>query len=133
MNQLLCLIGTALLLVLFESVSCQEGLPVVEFAPEGTKYEDLPQIKWFSEGSNGLELTIQVATLLARNKNGSILMKVNAPVYRDDVTGDIGPFGPLLKLKRGGNYTVKVTNELEAIESDSILQTGMFANPAHVP
>lgn len=122
----------AVLLALSDFVSGLQGLPVVEFAPEGTEYHDLPHIDRLFEGSNNMEITMVAATLLARNANGTVLMKVNAPVYRDDASGIIGPNGPLLRLKGDSNYTVKVTNELETRRSDSVLEYGIGDTNFHV-
>ena len=42
-------------------------------------------------------------------------MRVDAPVYRnlDDDSETIAPFGPLLRIKRGGWYTANVLDNLE--------------------
>ena len=55
------------------------------------------------------------STLIARNDDGSVLMRVDAPVYRnlDDDSETLAPFGPLLRLQRGGWYTANVVNNLE--------------------
>lgn len=86
--------------------------PVVELATPGISFDDLPYASWLQKGSNDIDVSIELATLLAKNENGSVLMRVNAPVYRNQATGDIAPFGPLLSLKRGGEYKVKLTNNL---------------------
>ena len=84
----------------------------VDLAQPGTLFEDLPYAAWLKDGNNNIELSIEVATLLAKHKNGSVIMRVNAPVYRNGATGDIAPFGPLLKLKRGERFSIKLTNNL---------------------
>ena len=53
--------------------------------------------------------------LLARNVDGSVLMRVEAPIYRDlDSNGaTLAPFGPLLRVQRGGWYAVNLENNLQ--------------------
>ena len=99
----------ALLLAL--GVRAQE-YPVLDLAVAGTKFEELPNADWLTSGSNSIALSIEVATLIAKDQNGSVMMRVNAPVYRNEATGDIGPFGPMLSLKRGGKFEIKLTNNL---------------------
>lgn len=96
---------------LFACVAAEE-YPVVNLAIPGTPFEDLPYASWLQQGSNDLDISIEVATLLSTTTNGSVWMRVNAPVYRNKATGDIAPFGPLLRLKRGGDYKIKLTNNL---------------------
>jgi FtsP/CotA-like multicopper oxidase with cupredoxin domain len=105
--------GLSLLLCLTLVVcGAAQDYPVVEFATPGTSFEDLPYASWLQEGSNNMDVAIEVGTLLAKDENGSVLMRVNAPVYRNQATGEIGPFGPLLRLKRGEDYTINLTNDL---------------------
>eukprot|EP00889_Picochlorum_renovo_P001523 jgi/Picre1/28553/NNA_003955.t1 len=98
-------------LVLLLGVGAQE-YPVLNLAVPGTSFEDLPYADWLTSGSNTIELSIEVATLVAKDQNGSVIMRVNAPVYRNEATGDIGPFGPMLTLKRGENFEIRLTNNL---------------------
>ena len=86
--------------------------PLIELGTLGTAFDELPYADWLQKGNNDLDISIEVATLLARDANGSVLMRVNAPVYRNMETGDLAPFGPLLRVKRGGSYSVKLTNNL---------------------
>jgi FtsP/CotA-like multicopper oxidase with cupredoxin domain len=53
--------------------------------------------------------------LLAKNADGSVLMRVEAPVYRnlDSDSETLAPFGPLLRIQRGGWYAVNLKNNLE--------------------
>ena len=98
-------------LALLLGVRAQE-YPVVDFAVPGTRFEDLPYADWLQNGSNNIEVTIEVATLVAKDQNGSVIMRVNAPIYRNEATGDIAPFGPMLTLKRGEQFQIKLKNNL---------------------
>jgi len=110
----MAMVATALVLscCLLVTASAAEVYPVVDFADPGTPFEDLPYASWLQQGSKDIDISIEVATLFAKNENGSVLMRVNAPVYRNQATGEIAPFGPLLRLKRGEEYKVKLTNNL---------------------
>ena len=105
----LCIVAT---LALVLGIGAAQEYPVIDLAAPGTKFEDLPNADWLTSGSNTIALSMQVATLVAKDNNGSVIMRVNAPVYRDETTGEIGPFGPMLTLKRGGKYEIKLTNNL---------------------
>ena len=78
---------------------------VVQFCPVLMEVEH-------SDSPPGL---LQCRVLLAKNADGSVLMRVEAPVYRDRNSGGatLAPFGPLLRVQRGGWYSVRLEVNLE--------------------
>jgi FtsP/CotA-like multicopper oxidase with cupredoxin domain len=91
------------------------GIGVVELAPPGTDFDELPFASSLNAGSQELDISVEVGVLVARNANGSVLMRVEAPLYRNlNSEGDVmAPFGPTLRVERGGWYSVNLKNNLE--------------------
>ena len=86
----------AVTLVILTVMTVTQGstAAVVNIAPEGTAYENLPGIDSLAAGVNSLELTIEVSTLRMTHPNGSLMLQVAAPMYVNDLTGETAPYGP---------------------------------------
>ena len=106
--------------------------PLLRLSPPGTLFEELPSASMLNGGSNVLSISIEVATLFVEDSGGNILMHVNAPVYKDMLTGQVNPFGPVLQLQRGGRYMVTLTNELMEQPSNSSFQAMIGATNLHM-
>jgi len=106
--------------------------PLLRLSPPGTLFEELPSASMLNGGSNVLSISIEVATLLVEDSSGNVLMHVNAPVYRDVLTGETSPFGPVLRLQPGGRYMVTLTNELLEQPSNSSFQAMIGATNLHM-
>lgn len=87
--------------------------PVVEI-PAFARLDDLPVTKLWNNGSNVLNLDFTPATLVLK-VDGELMLRAHVPVYvdlDDTATGRVHPVGPMLSLKRGGDYAVTIRNSL---------------------
>lgn len=92
-------------------INNQTNLPVINMGSEGTLLEDLQVSRDFAHGSPNLELVLTAATLVAE-VGGKKLMQVNGATYYDVRNKVFSSIGPLLRLNRGKEYSVSLTNDL---------------------
>ncbi len=98
-------------LLLDVAINNQTNLPVINMGSEGTLLDDLQVSRDFANGSPNLELVLTPATLVAEVR-GQKLMQVNGGTYYDAKNKVFSSIGPLLKLTRGEEYSVSLTNDL---------------------
>jgi FtsP/CotA-like multicopper oxidase with cupredoxin domain len=69
-------------------------------------------------------------TLLPLRINWPPYIQFTAPAYRDDSTGLALPFGPTIRVKRGGEYHIRLTNGLPAEGAANSMQLTELARNA---
>ena len=114
------------------------GFPVVSI-PAFARRDDLPTTQLWNSPSNVLNLEFTPATLVLE-VDGELVLRVNVPVYvdlDDDKTGGVHAVGPMLSLKRGGEYAVTIKNSLPSPDLslpgvDQELQAGIDVTNFHV-